>query len=169
VREGGQRLLDGLDVNQAAVDRQRLVGVLAIEAETGLAAPAKHMEFSPKAVAPWIVHTVDLDPLERKLEPDARQLVMEDSPLLGQLLCIGHMLQLAAAASELEERAWWIDPSPGWIDDGGRLRTPEILSPVDDLGFHGLPWDGALDEDDATVDASHCRPTVGELANRDPH
>ena len=97
------------------------------------------------------------------------QLAVQDSPLLGQLLLIGNMLQLATAAAQLEEGTGRIDPSGRGLEDGSRLRPPEILAAMRDLGFDRLAGNRSLDEDDASIDARHGNPAVGKLSDRQLH
>jgi hypothetical protein len=143
--------------------------VLPVEAQGDLSATMQHMELATQPVAPWIRHSVDLDSRQRKVKMCALQLTIQDLTLLGQLLLVGEVLQLAATTTCLEIRARRIDSSLRRLDDRGCLGSPEILSPMRDLGFHGFARDRTFDEHHSAVDACHRRPAMGKLANRQLH
>src|SRR5438270_13095825 len=110
VREGRERVFDRLDMNQAGINRQRPVGVLSIEPQGDRAIAMQDMKLPAESVPPWIVHAKGVDAIERKVELRLLELVMQNAPLLRQLLLVGDVLELASAAAELEERAGRLDP-----------------------------------------------------------
>jgi len=91
-REGRQGPLDRLDMDQAGVNRQCLVGVLAIEAEAHLATAPEHVEFAAKAISPGIRHPQDLDPLQREIEVGAAELARQHLALLDELFRVVDVL-----------------------------------------------------------------------------
>ena len=169
MREGRERVLDRLGVNQAGIDRQRPVGVLSIEPQRDRAISMQDMKFAAESVPPWIIHAKGIDAIERKVELRLLELVVQHAPLLRQLLLVADVLELASAAAELEERAGWLHARLRRLDDGYCLRAPEVLAAMGDFGLHGLARDRALNEHDAAVDARDRRPAMGKLANRQPH
>jgi hypothetical protein len=140
--------------------------VLSIEAETDRTRAAQDMKLTAKAIAPRVIHPQHIDTVDGKLEMFALELPVQNLPLLGELLGIRQVLQLAAATAGLEIRTWRIDARGRRLQDGGRLRAPEIFPPMGDFGLDGFSRDGAFDEDDPTVDPRQSRPAVGELADR---
>src|SRR6267143_911982 len=142
---------------------------MPMEAEAHGAAATQHVELAAQPVAPWIVHPEDADPIDRKFKAGALELAMQHLALLGELLRVGQVLQLAAAASHLEVRARRLDSSGRGVQYRGGLRAPEVLPPVRDVGLDRLAGNGPFDEDDAAIDARHGRPAVGELADREFH
>src|SRR6184192_4114006 len=168
-RERRECPLDRLGVDQAGVDGQGLVGVLAVEAKAHGPATMQHVELAANAIAPGIVHSQDIDAIEGEVQVSTLELAMEHLPLLGQLLRIREVLQLTSAASGLEIRARRIDARGRRIEDRGRLGAPEVLTAMRHFGLDRFARDGTFDEHDAAVDARDRRPAVGELDDRELH
>jgi len=167
--ERRQRALDSLHVDQAGVDGQRLVRVLAVEAKADRSAPSQDMELAAQPVPPGVTHAEDVDPVKGKVEVGALKLTMQHMTLLGQLLGIGDVLQLASAAARVEIRTGRYDPGIRGGQDGGGLGAPEILPPMGDVGLDRLPGNCPFDKHHPAVDPCQRRPAVGELANRQLH
>ncbi len=124
------------------------------------------MELAAKAIAPGVIHSQDVDSIDRKFQVGALELAMQHLAFLGELLRIGKVLQLTPAASGLEVRAGRLDARGGGVQHRGGLGAPEVLTPVRDLGLDCLAGNGSFDEHDPTIDACHGRPAVGKLADR---
>ena len=69
----------------------------------------QHVELAANAIAPWVVHSQDIDAIEWKAQVSTLELAMQHLPLLRELLRIREVLQLTAAASSLEIGAGWLD------------------------------------------------------------
>ena len=164
-----ERPLDGVRMDQAGVDGQRLVGVLAVEAEAHRSASSQDMELTAQPVTPGVIHAEDIDPVNGNIKTRPLQLAMQHLALQRQLLGIGDVLQLAAAAARVEIRTGRHDPRLGRGEHGRRLGSPEVLSSMGDVGLDRLPGDRPLDKYHPAVDPRQRRPAVGELANRHLH
>jgi hypothetical protein len=127
------------------------------------------MELAANPIAPRVVHPQHIDMLDRKFEVGTLELPMQDLPFLRELLGIGEVLQLAAAAAGFEIGTGRIDARGRRLEDGRRLGAPKIFPPVGDFGFNGFSRDRSLDEDDPAVDSRQGGPAVGELANGQLH
>src|SRR5205823_3741941 len=81
-----KRPLDGVRMDQAGVDGQRLVGVLAVEAEAHRSASSQDMELTAQPVTPGVIHAENVDPIDRDVKARALELAMQHLTLLRQLL-----------------------------------------------------------------------------------
>src|SRR5438270_6759865 len=156
-------------MNQAGIDRQRPVGVLSIEPQGDRAIAMQDMKLSAESVPPWIIHAKGVDTIERKVELRLLELVMQNAPLLRQLLLVGDVLELASAAAELEERAGRLHPRLRRLENGGGLRAPQLVAAMGDLGFHSLAGARSIDVHAAAVDTRHCPLALVILANDSAH
>src|SRR5439155_21044018 len=132
-------------------------------------ATVQHVELAANAIAPWIVHPQDVDSIDRKFQVGTLELAMQHLPFLRELLGIGEVLQLTAAAASLEVGARRVDAGRRGVLHRGGLGAPEIFASMGHFGFDGLAGNRSFDEDDAAVDARHRRPAMGELADRQLH
>ena len=127
------------------------------------------MELTANPIAPRVIHPQDIDLVDGEFEVRAFELPVQHLAFLGELRGVGEVLQLAAATAGREIGTGWIDPRGRRLQDGRRLRAPEIFPPMGDLGLDRFSGDGPFDEDDPAVDPRQGRPAVGELANRQLH
>src|SRR6184192_2727895 len=168
-RERRQRPLDRLSVDQAGIDGQGLVGVLAIKTKAHGSATMQHMELAANPVAPRIVHPQDVDSIDRKFQVGTLELAMQHLPFLRELLRIGEVLQLTAAAASLEVGARRLDARGRRVQHRGGLGAPEIFASMGHFGFDGFAGNRSFGEDDAAVHARHRGPAMGELADGEFH
>ena len=169
VGECRERPLDRLGVDQAGVDGQRLICVLAIETEADRAATAQDVKLAAKAIAPRILHAQDVDAVDGKFDMGALELAIQHLPFLSELLGIRQVLQLAAATTGREIGTGRIDARGRRLQDGRRLGAPEILPPMGDLSLNRLARNSPFDEDHSAIDPRQGRPAVGQLADRQLH
>ena len=96
-RECGQRILDALVVDEAAVDRQHQMRSHAVKAEAPRAGSAHRLELAADAVAPRVVHAQD-GSVRRQAKARACPRLLHHPLFQLQLMRVGRVLQLAAAA-----------------------------------------------------------------------
>src|SRR5919202_1968217 len=86
-----------------------------MEAEAERSALRDGLELAPNAIAPGILHSVD-GGVGRQAEPRTSPGILHHSPLPGELIRIGGVLQLAPTAGP-EMRAGRLDPVGRRVED----------------------------------------------------